>query len=121
MPRRFAYDDTYNWVGNTQLDTSAASLPSITANDVALTDSFTLNTTPASGPANGSVTISANGHFVYTPNVGFSGTDTFTYTIANSVDGSLVGTGTVSIVMPVRVWYLVAGGTGDGPQQYSLG
>ena len=46
-----AFNDSYNWVGNTVLDTSARSLPSITANDVALTDAITLNTTPASGPA----------------------------------------------------------------------
>src|SRR5436305_3842358 len=41
-----ANDESYNWVGNTVLDTSARSLASITANDTAPTDSFTLNTTP---------------------------------------------------------------------------
>ncbi len=34
---------------------------------------------PASGPANGSLTLSADGSFTYTPNANFHGTDTFTY------------------------------------------
>lgn len=109
-----AFNDDYNWVGNTQLNTSARSLPSLTSNDVAPTDSLTLNTTPASGPSHGSVTISPNGHFVYTPTVGYTGDDSFTYTISNSLDNTLTSTGTVTIHMPVRVWYLQAGAAGDG-------
>ena len=70
-----AFDDSYNWVGNTQLDTSARGLSSITGNDVATTDAFTLNTPPTVAPAHGAVTISANGHFVYTPAVGYTGDD----------------------------------------------
>ena len=31
-----AFNDTYNWVGNTQLDTVARALPAVTANDVAV-------------------------------------------------------------------------------------
>ena len=35
-----------------------------------------------SGPANGTVTINtSNGAVTYTPNAGFSGTDSFTYTV----------------------------------------
>ncbi len=34
-------------------------------------------------PANGTVTISENGDFEYTPNVGFSGADKFAYEICN--------------------------------------
>src|SRR5438552_3137334 len=73
-----AQDDVYNWVGNTVLDTSARGLASVTANDITLnnmggSDTTVLNTTPASGPSHGAVTISANGHFVYTPAVGYTG------------------------------------------------
>jgi hypothetical protein len=109
-----AFDHAYNWVGNTQLDTSARGLPSITSDAVAPTDSFTLNTTPASGPSHGSVTISSNGHFVYTPNLGYTGDDTFTYTIKNTVDNTLMSTGMVTVHLPVCVWYLQAGASGDG-------
>ncbi|HLE63675.1 MAG TPA: Ig-like domain-containing protein, partial [Pyrinomonadaceae bacterium] len=110
-----AFNDTYNWVGNTVLDTSARALPSVTANDVAITDTFTLTSlTNAPTTLGGLVTLGADGHFVYTPEAGDSGTDTFTYTITNTADGSLSGTGTVSINLPVRVWYLQAGASGDG-------
>jgi uncharacterized repeat protein (TIGR01451 family) len=110
-----ANDDVYNWVGNTVLDTSARGLASITGNDTAPTDTFTLNTTPTSGPSHGSVTISSNGHFVYTPTASYSGDDQFTYTISNNADATLTSTGTVTIHMPFRVWYVQnAASNGDG-------
>jgi Esterase-like activity of phytase/Bacterial Ig domain len=36
-------------------------------------------------PANGAVTVNADGTFTYTPKAGFTGTDTFTYTATNAV------------------------------------
>jgi hypothetical protein len=54
-------------------------------------------------PANGSVTMDAAGNFTYTPNTGFTGIDTFTYTIADS-SGPETSTATVTItVNPVVV------------------
>ncbi|MBK8284812.1 MAG: tandem-95 repeat protein [Ahniella sp.] len=48
-------------------------------------------------PANGSVTFSANGSVTYTPNAGFSGVDTFNYTVRDS-NGS-TATATVSVTV----------------------
>ena len=45
-----------------------------------------------SGPTNGTLSLSANGSFTYTPNSGFSGTDTFRYVANNgfwSLDNSV--------------------------------
>ena len=36
-------------------------------------------------PTNGTVTVNADGTFAYTPNAGFTGTDTFTYTATDAV------------------------------------
>jgi hypothetical protein len=36
-------------------------------------------------PANGTVSVNADGSFTYTPKAGFTGTDTFTYTATNAV------------------------------------
>jgi hypothetical protein len=36
-------------------------------------------------PSNGTVTVNADGAFTYTPNFGFNGTDTFTYTTTDAV------------------------------------
>jgi len=123
-----AFNDTYNWVGNTLLDTSARALPAVTANDVAVnapagTDTFTVTAIAGGATAlGGTVTLaSPSGAFTYTPPLGrpnladgASVNDTFTYTITNNADPSLTSTGTVTIALTGRVWYLQAGAAGDG-------
>jgi gliding motility-associated-like protein len=47
---------------------------------------LTANTTPVSGPSNGTIVINTDGTYTYTPNPGFSGTDTIVVTIC---DGGL--------------------------------
>ncbi|MCP5308579.1 MAG: retention module-containing protein [Zoogloeaceae bacterium] len=79
--------------------------------DTPLTGSLAANDTPsgdggnvwalASGPANGSVTVNADGTFSYTPNANYNGPDSFTYTITDA-DGD-VSTATATInVAPVN-------------------
>ena len=46
-------------------------------------DTLTVNTTPVSGPSDGTVTLSADGSFTYTPNAGSSGNDSFVYEISD--------------------------------------
>lgn len=57
-------------------------------------DGDSLSLTDVSDPANGTLTSSASGLVTYTPNPGFFGTDSFTYSVS---DGSLSATGTVTI------------------------
>ncbi|MEL7390525.1 MAG: Ig-like domain-containing protein, partial [Pseudomonadota bacterium] len=45
---------------------------------------LTVNTTPLSGPSNGSVVLNPNGSFVYTPSTNFIGVDTFDYEISDT-------------------------------------
>ncbi|MDW8419307.1 MAG: Ig-like domain-containing protein [Chitinophagales bacterium] len=60
---------------------------------------LTVNTTPVSAPANGTVTINPNGTYTYTPNPGFTGTDNFQYVVCD-IQGAC-DTATVKIdVMP---------------------
>ncbi len=44
---------------------------------------LTYNTTASVAPANGNVTIAANGDYTYTPNTGFVGVDSFRYVVCN--------------------------------------
>jgi gliding motility-associated-like protein len=44
---------------------------------------LTANTTPVSGPTNGTIVINADGTFTYTPNPGFTGTDTIVVSICD--------------------------------------
>ncbi len=48
-------------------------------------------------PANGHVTVNADGTLTYTPNADFSGTDTFTYTITDGNGGTSTATVTVEV------------------------
>ncbi len=44
---------------------------------------LTVNNTPVSAPMSGSVTINSDGSFTYTPNPGFTGTDSFIYEVCD--------------------------------------
>ncbi len=50
-----------------------------------------------SDPANGSVTLNADGSYSYTPNAGFSGVDTFEYCIDDGNGGEDVATVTITV------------------------
>jgi uncharacterized repeat protein (TIGR01451 family) len=68
--------------------------------------------TKATNQMGGSVTIAADGSFVYTPPAGFTGIDMFTYTLedGNDVDGMgpIPGTdlGTVTITVSNLIWFI---------------
>ncbi|MBI4751831.1 MAG: hypothetical protein HY774_25385 [Acidobacteria bacterium] len=113
-----AIADSYNAVGNTTLTVNTAS--GVRANDydvdgVTPTASLVVTAGTFSTTAGGSVTLAADGSFTYEPQVGDQNlTDTFTYTLTDG-DG-LTDTGTVTINLGQRVWYVdstaSAGGNG---------
>ena len=81
----------YSVLGGNTLSVAA---PGVLTGDTAV---FTTNLTASvvSGPAHGSLTLTNNGGFIYTPNGGFGGQDSFTY---QANDGTTnVGTATVYI------------------------
>jgi hypothetical protein len=120
-----AFDDAYpNVVGNTLLTVNAASgllandidpdhLPHVgTTVKVASVTHTGANLTGASGP--GTLTAATDGSFTYLPGLGGTGTETFTYLVTDSDGLDSVTTGTVTFTVTGRVWYVVAGGVGDG-------
>src|SRR5262245_27529672 len=100
--------DTFSAVGNTPLSVNAAG--GLRANDFDIdgltpTASLAVTAETKATSAGGSVTINADGSFTYTPQTGDQNlADTFTYTLTDG-DG-LVGTGTVTINLGERVWYV---------------
>jgi len=79
-----ARPDVYRTVTDQPIDSSAAALPALLDNDVD-PDGDALAAVPVTGQGTsqgGSVDVAADGHFVYTPPVGFNGVDDFAYTIA---------------------------------------
>ncbi len=65
----------------------------VLANDVDI-DSVTLTVVSATAGANGTTVVNGDGTVTYTPNPGFSGVDTFTYTVS---DGDRVATTFVEV------------------------
>ena len=89
-----AVNDSYSTPRNTPLSVNAAS--GVLAND-SDPDGNPLTTALASNPAHGTLTITSNGSFTYTPASGYTGPDAFTY---RASDGSLTSnTATVSITV----------------------
>ena len=69
-------------------------------NDGDVDPGTTLQALQVQGPANGSLVLNANGSFNYTPNAGFSGTDSFTYKVSDGALNSPVTTVTINVAMP---------------------
>ncbi len=60
-------------------------------------DGDTLSYIKASNPTHGTVTVEAGGNWTYTPNNGYSGTDSFTVTVSDGREGT--ATSTISITV----------------------
>ncbi len=62
-------------------------------------DNLVINTTPVSGPANGTVTINTDGTYSYVPDADFFGTDTFEYEVCDDSATPQCSTATVTITV----------------------
>ncbi|MEL6679082.1 MAG: family 16 glycosylhydrolase, partial [Pseudomonadota bacterium] len=84
------------------IDVGETVLVDVLANDSAMTGSLVASSvTIDTPPANGIVTVTASGQVEYTPNPGFRGVDTFSYTVS---DGSeLSNSGDVQMVVGVPI------------------
>jgi VCBS repeat-containing protein len=77
-----AADDAYSTAEDTTLTVAA---PGVLGND-SDPDGSQLNAVLGSGPSHGTLTLNANGSFIYTPAADYDGTDSFTY---RANDGTL--------------------------------
>ncbi len=138
-----AFNDSFTAVGNTLLEVGNATMQTgpqssvagnILTNDVEfLGDTFTISAFDATSANGGTVNVITTGvdagSFTYISNDGFTGTDTFTYTIRDDgLDGiagnadDLVSIGTVTITVSGQVWYVQAGAVGgDGTSTNPFG
>jgi VCBS repeat-containing protein len=89
-----AVDDLYTTPNNTPLVVGAGQ--GVLVNDTD-PENDPLTAGGASTPANGTVTLNADGSFTYTPNAAFSGTDTFTYMANDGTTNSNIATVTINV------------------------
>jgi hypothetical protein len=78
-----ASDDSYTSGLNTSLNIAVAQGLLNNDTDPDAPAGLTVNPTPVAGPLSGLVTLNSDGSFSYTPNTGFSGTDSFTYQVCD--------------------------------------
>jgi Tfp pilus assembly protein FimT len=90
-----ASNDTYTVSQSQILSVGAAG---VLSNDTDI-DGDPLTAVLVSGPSSGTLTLSADGSFVYTLGPGFQGADSFTYQVDDG--SSISNTATVSIVQPL--------------------
>ncbi|MEN8178484.1 MAG: Ig-like domain-containing protein, partial [Pseudomonadota bacterium] len=88
-----AVDDSYSMLQDSALNILA---PGVLGND-SDADGDPLTAALDSGPSNGAVNLNADGSFDYTPDAGFSGTDSFTYVASDGEDNSNIATVTISV------------------------
>ncbi len=104
-----ANPDTFQAIGNVTVPVAA---PGVLANDTD-PDGDALGVvagtvTTANG---GTAILNADGSFTYLSAAGFTGTDSFDYQVT---DGIETATGTVTIAVATRVWYVSNAGTAPG-------
>ncbi len=110
-----AVEDAYTVDEDVALTIDAAG--GVLANDTDV-EGDALSAAVVSGPANGTLTLNADGSFSYTPNADFNGSDTFTYSVS---DGALTSEATVTItVNPVSDAPVAAADTYDATEDTAL-
>lgn len=106
-----AQDDAFEAIGNVTVPVAA---PGVLANDTD-GESNPLQAVAGTFPtsAGGSVTMNADGGFSYLSAAGFTGEDSFVYTVTDGQDSV---TATVTMTSAYRVWYVdnAAAAPGDG-------
>ena len=120
-----AQNQSYNAVGNTTLAVGTtvtgpaatySASQGLLSGDSGDASCGTLSVTGNTTPAHGTVTVSSDGTFTYLPAAGFTGTDTFQYTITCATSGK-TASATVTITVGTVVWYVddsqAAAGTGE--------
>lgn len=90
-----AKNDLYDVLEDATLTVSP---PGVLSNDTGGTGPLSVAAPrPTSGPSNGTLTLDANGSFVYKPNSNFAGTDSFTYKATDGSTQSNTATVTINV------------------------
>lgn len=102
-----AHDDTYSATEDIALTRAAST--GLLANDTGADPGETLSVAEWSQPANGTVSVSANGSFTYIPDAQYNGTDSFTYRVTDGRAPSAPATVRLSVAATNDAPSFVAG------------
>ncbi|MCB2077643.1 MAG: cadherin-like domain-containing protein [Novosphingobium sp.] len=85
----------------------------VLANDIDPNDGDDLSVSALAGPLHGTIAVNPDNSITYTPDQGFTGSDSFTYVVADQFNATSIGVVAVSVLQPVNAneWRLF---TSDG-------
>ena len=115
-----AVNDSFNVLGNVRIQVPDGS-SDLLGNDCdpdpaggPCTNAGLTASGPTTGPTNGQATLNGDGSFSYNPNPGYTGADSFTYTVTDATGKT--DTATVNLTISGMIWFVddSAGGGGDG-------
>ncbi len=95
-----ANNDSYTVAEDNTLTVNAVT--GVLANDTDV-EGNTLTAALVSGPSNGALKLNSDGSFIYTPNVNFSGIDSFTYSANDGNGGTSQATVTINVLAAPKV------------------
>ena len=109
-----ARNDSYSTVGNVLLTVPVATGVLLNDSDPDGSGGLAVASFSATSANGGNVSVAADGSFTFNPFPGFSGTDTFTYTVSDGESNT--NPATVSITVGQVVWFIdnTSGAPGDG-------
>jgi CSLREA domain-containing protein len=93
-PPPVADNDSFTFDQDTPLNVPA---PGVLEGDTDNNTPGVASPRPVSGPSHGTLTLNSDGSFIYTPNGGFSGTDSFTYRATDGTSESNTATVTITV------------------------
>ncbi|MDQ6530987.1 Ig-like domain-containing protein [Flavobacterium sp. LHD-85] len=93
-----ANNNSYSCIGNVGINVDAAG--GVLTND-ASPDGTALTATLLTGATNGTTVLNADGSFTYNPNAGYSGSDSFTYTLATASGKTSTATVNITVSTPI--------------------
>jgi len=96
-----AVDDSYNCIGNVGIALNTAQ--GVLSNDVS-PDGTALTAVVSTNVTHGTLSLATNGSFTYNPTAGYSGTDSFVYTLT-STNGK-TSTATVNIPVSAPIYFV---------------
>lgn len=95
-----AADDSFTLTRNSDGDASLTiGASGVLRNDIDV-DGQSLQASKVSNPSHGAVTLNPDGSFTYTPEVGFTGEDSFTYRSTDGADNSNIATVHITVQPP---------------------
>jgi hypothetical protein len=111
--RPVASDDAYphTLVGNVPINTATSTQFRVTDNDRGDAATFAIV-----GQNNGKATLNADGTFSFTPNTGYRGPASFTYTASNGFGTSAPATVRMTVTAPI--WFVNAAAEADGDGRF---